>query len=429
MPRFMSLSSLRTIGHLALRGLAASPRTVFLTVTGVGLGVAVFIFTVGLMDGLLIYFSQRILKISPTLTVLPENLTGGEMQKRLWSSRPTLVHVTRMPVPDDRQTIRGAPALAEKLRRLPGVEGASLFVTTASVLSYGAIQEGSTMHGLDPNQEPRVTELHKYLSQGNWEDLKTVPNGAILGFRLANRLGVALGNRLLALGENGSVRELQVTGILAVGLGSWDESTTIVNVPMAQALAGWGADEAAEIRLRTSLENLEQLRQQVQDLTGRRVERWEETNSAALRLFRTIGVTTYLLTGFVLIVAGLGIANKLATLILDKEKDIAILRAYGFTALSIRGVFLLQGLLLGVLGVLAGCAVAFVGISYFQAFPIRFPTSSGAPLAYTELFVSNRASYYFAIGTLALVIATLASLLAVRRAVKVMPVEVLRGQT
>lgn len=426
--RLISFGYLQTIGRLALRGLAASPRTVSLTVSGVGLGVAVFIFTVGLMDGLLIYFSQRILKISPTLTVLPEDLGAGERQKRLWGSRPAVVQVTRTPVPDDRKTIRGAPVLAEKLRRIPGVEAASLFVTTPAVLSFGTTQEGSTIDGLEPSQEQEVTELHKYLSQGNWEDLKKVPNGAILGFRLANRLGVALGDRLLALGESGGVRELQVTGILAVGLGSWDESATVVNIPVAQALAGWGADEAGEIRLRTSLENLEQLRQHVQDLCGRRVERWEETNSAALRLFRTIGITTYLLTGFVLIVAGLGIANKLATLILDKEKDIAILRAYGFTARNIRGVFLLQGLILGVLGSLVGCAVAFVGISYFQAFPIRFPAAPGSLVAYTELFVANRASYYFFIGGAALLIATLASLLAVRRAVRVMPVEVLRGQ-
>lgn len=424
----MNFACLQTIGRLALRGLVASPRTVFLTASGVGLGVTVFIFTVGLMDGLLIYFSQRILKISPTLTVLSEDLASAEIQKRLWSARPTVVQLTRMPVPDDRKTIRGAMVLAEKLRQIPAVEGASVLVTTAAVLSFGTIQEGSTLHGLDPGQERRVTELHKYLRQGNWDDLKKVPNGAIVGFRLATRLGVGVGDRLIALGENGGVRELQVTGILAVGLGSWDENATIVNIPLAQGLAGWGADEAAEIRLRTSLDNLEQLRQQIQELAGRRVERWEETNSAALRLFRTIGVTTYLLTGFVLIVAGLGIANKLAMMILDKEKDIAILRAYGFTSMSIRSIFFLQGLVLGMLGTLAGCAVAFLGIRYFQAFPIRFPSSSGSPVAYQELFVANRATYYLLIGATALFIAAGASILAARRAVKVMPVEVLRGQ-
>ena len=166
--------------------------------------------------------------------------------------------------------------------------------------------------------------------------------------QLADRLGAEVGDRLVATGETGAARELEVVGILATGLGAYDEATAIVNLPVAQGLAGWGTDEGSEIRVRTTSQTgLDALRARLEAVTGHRVETWEESNRASLQLFRTIGLTTYLLTGFVLVVAGLGIANKLTTIILDKERDIAILRAYGFSRGAVRAVFLIEGVLLG----------------------------------------------------------------------------------
>lgn len=420
---------LRNALRLAWRHLAASPRTAALTILGVGLGVAVFVFTVALMDGLLVYFSERILRIAPTLTVLPEKLAVLERREALQRFSPReLVVLTRPPVPDERPTIRGAQVLAERLRGVAGVQGVALAAPTAAVLAFGTVEEAATLFGIEALAEAQITELPRLVVRGNWEALATNPQGVILGYKLAERLGVEVGDRLVAAGESGGSRDLDVVGILAVGIGSWDEGTALVNLPVAQGLAGWAGDETAEIRLRTPLENLEQLRDQVQDLTGQRTERWEETNAAALKLFRTIGLTTYLLTGFVLVVAGFGISNKLATTILDKEQDIAILRAYGFSRGTIRTVFLAEGLFLGAAGAVAGCLVAALAVSYFRAFPIRFAPREGAVLAYTELYLANKPEYYVFVGLAAVAIALVASLLAVRRATRVLPVEVLRGQ-
>lgn len=416
------------IFKMAQRQLFASPVTVLLALAGVAVGVVVFIFTVALMQGLVVYFSQRILSISPTLTVVPER---EDMQRR--ASRPTTgqhqiaVLVNPAP-PDERPTIRGYAAMIPALEKLPAVEGVAPSVSTAAVVSFGTIAESVTLLGLDPRSEKRVTSLYRLVVEGSWDALEWQQNGVILGYKLAERLGASVGDRVLATGETGASKDLEVVGIMAVGLGNWDEGTAIVPFPVAQGLAGWNADEVSEIRLRTSLENLEGTRQLVSSLLERRVERWEELNRPALQLFRTIGLTTYLLTAFVLVVAGLGISNKLATVILNKERDIAILRAYGFSRGAVRGLFFIQGCLLGFFGALVGCLLAFLVISYFQINPIRFATSDKAVLAYTELYLANDPSYYVFVATLATGIAVIASLLAVRRAVRVMPVEVLREQ-
>lgn len=415
--------------RLAWRHLAAAPRPVALTVAGVAVGVAVFIFTVAMMDGLVIFFSQRILRISPTLTVVPERLEATTARQALERGDPGNVLVlSRPPVPDQRTTIRGAQGLATELASLPGITGVSLAAAGAGVIAFGTVPERATMLGLDPIAEKSVTELWRLVAQGSWDALAARRDGVILGVHLAERLGAQVGDRVVASGESGVLKDLEVVGVLAAGVGALDEATAVVNLPVAQGLAGWGGDEASELRLRTAeFSGLESLRRRARALAGYRVDTWQESNRAALQLFRTIGVTTYLLTGFVLVVAGLGIGNKLATMILDKERDIAILRAYGFSRPAMRAVFVLEGLLMGVAGALVGCLVAAVGIAYFQTFPIRFAAREGAALTYTELYLANDPRYYLLIAVVAVAISLLAALLAVRRAVRVLPVEVLRG--
>lgn len=414
--------------RIATRQLFASPRTVVLTVAGTSLSVAVFIFTAAMMNGLVIFFSDRLLRISPTLTILPQKEEWPLRAKRPTYEVQELVIFTNTAPPDDRPTIRGGLSLIPSLRRLQGVEGVSPMVSTAAVLSFGTISESVTLLGLDPRLEKTVTDIFRLVVEGSWENLESRGDGVIVGFKLAERLGVAVGDRLVASGENGAQKDLEVVGILAVGLGNWDESTAVVNYPVAQGLAGWSSDEVSELRLRTPLDKLGFLRTEVQNLVGRRVERWEETNRSALQLFRTIAATTYLLTGFVLLVGGLGISNKLATVILDKERDIAILRAYGFSQGTVRRLFFLQGVALGILGSAFGCLFAFFTISYFKANPVRFAPREKAVLAYTELYLANEPLYYLIVSVAALLIAIFASLLAVRRAVRVLPVEVLRGR-
>jgi lipoprotein-releasing system permease protein len=420
---------MREVARLAWRHLSARPRQSALTIAGVALGVAVFIFTVSMMDGLVVFFTQRLIRVSPLLTVLPERLDVNLAREELQRAHPDEVtELTRPPVPDDRPTVRGATALAQRIRAVPGVEGASVAGAAPVVLSFGTIAEPATLVGLDPHDEATVTELPRSVLKGSWEGLDRRRDGAVVGVQLADRLGVQVGDRVIAVGDTGVGRELEVVGIIATGLGTTDEGTAFVNLSVAQGVAGWGSDEGSEIRVRTAtMTGLDGTRRRLQAVTGHRVETWEESSQASLKLFRMIGMTTYLLTGFVLVVAGLGIANKLTTIILDKERDIAILRSFGFSRGALRGVFLLEGVLLGSAGAALGCGAAAAAIAYFTAFPIRFAPREGAVLAYTELFLARDPRYYLIISVAALVISALAALVAVRRAVRVVPVEVLRG--
>ncbi len=414
---------------MAWRRVASRPRQTALTVGGVALGVAVFVFTVAMMDGLLVFFTERLIRVSPLLSVRPELVAGPSARDTLrHAARGELFALSRAPVPDQRPTVRGATALSALIARVPAVEGVSVAAATPVVLAFGAVAEPATLVGLEPEAEAQVTALPAAVVRGAWDRLGVRRQGAVVGVQLADRLGIQVGDRVIAASERASTVELEVVGIIATGLGSVDETSVYVNLPVAQAMAGWAGDEGSEIRIRTaSLTGLEPLRRQLEGLTGYRVETWQESSRASLQLFRTIGLTTYLLTGFVLVVAGLGIFNRLTTVILDKERDVAVLRSFGFSSAAIRGTFLLEGVLLGALGAAAGCLAAAVAIAYFTAFPIRFAPRSEAVVAYTELYLANEPRYYAIVAGVALLFAALAALAAVRRAVRVAPVEVLRG--
>jgi len=415
--------------RLAWRHLSSKPRQTALTVAGVALGVAVFVFTVSMMDGLVVFFTQRLIRTAPLLTVLTERIDARPPREALAAAHPgEIVELSRPPVPDERPTIRGATALAERLRAVPELAGVSVAASVPAVLAYGTITEPATLIGIEPQRERQVTELPTLVGPGSWDGLDRRRDGAVLGTLLAGRLGAAVGDRLVATGETGAPRELEVVGIIASGLGSIDEGSAFVNLPAAQALAGWSSGEASEIRLRSrEIVALAPLAKRLAALTGYEVESWQQTNESSLQLFRTIGMTTYLLTGFVLLVAGLGIANKLTTIILEKERDIAILRSFGFGRNTVRSVFVIQGLAMGGLGAAVGCLVAAGVIRYLTLYPIRFAPREGSVMAYTELFLNNDPRYYALIAAAALAISFLAALLATRRALKVVPVEVLRG--
>lgn len=418
------------VARLAWRHLAARPRQTALTVAGVGVGVAVFIFTIAMMDGLVVFFTERLIRVSPTLTVLPERLDGDAARRALEAAAgEDVLGLSRPPVPDERPTIRGATVLAGRLRELPEVAGAAVAAAVPVVLGFGVITEPATLIGIEADREPGVTSLPETAVAGSWDGLLRRREGAVLGIELARRLGAGVGDRLVVVGELGVGRELEVVGVLATGLGGVDESTAFVNLPVAQGTAGWGSDEGSQIRLRThQLTGLADLGRRVEGITGYRAETWEEAGRASLQLFRTIGLTVYLLTGFVLVVAGLGIANKLTTIILEKEQDIAVLRSYGFSRGTVRAVFVLEGLLLGGAGAVVGCVLAAGVIALLTAYPIRFAAPEDAAVAYTELYLANDPRYYAVIAAAALGIAAVASLLAVGRAVRVVPVEVLRGR-
>ena len=320
-----------------------------IAIGGVVIGVSALIVIMGVMSGLQNDLREKILIGSPDVRVLNY---GSDMVLKDW--KPVL----------------------EKVSRQPGVVAAAPFVLTKALVGAGyKYSDAAFIMGIIPEGEggPPVTTIRAFRTAGDFRFQTTDGKqaGAVLGAKLANRLGVYPGTDSITLTTVGTAinpvtgtpipRELhlEVTGVFDTGMYEYDNGYIYVALPMAQKLADLGSDVTGlEVRTRDR-EVAPVVAEQLATLLGYpyRTEDWQAQNHAlfqALRLEK-LGMTFILL--LIILVAAFNIVGTLTMVVADKTKEIGILRAMGMPAASIRRVFLVQGTLIGVVGTTVGLVV------------------------------------------------------------------------
>jgi ABC-type lipoprotein release transport system permease subunit len=162
----------------------------------------------------------------------------------------------------------------------------------------------------------------------------------------------------------------------------------------------------------------------VQAVSGQESHSWQDNNAVFFSIFRLQNTITSLLIAFIVVIAGFGITNGLITLILEKQRDIGILKALGATARRIVNIFLLEGVLMGTLGALIGVMLARLAIGSLDVLPVRGQSQLTTQTTFTML---RGPWIYFFPALVAILVSLLASLLPVRRAAKYDPVEIIRS--
>ena len=325
-----------------------------IAIGGVVIGVSALIVIMGVMTGLQNDLRDKILIGSPDVRVLNY---GSDFVIKDWKT------------------------VLEKTKSEPGVVAAAPFVLTQAIVSAGhKYSTGAYVMGIVPEGEggPPVTTIRSFRTAGDFrfETQDGKRRGAVIGSRLANRLGVYPGADSITLTTGGSEvsavtgapipREdrLEVTGVFDTGMYEYDNGYVFIALPVAQKLAATGGDVTGlEVRT-TDRWEAPGVAERLAKKLGYpyRTEDWQAQNSAlfqALRLEK-LGMTFILL--LIILVAAFNIVGTLTMVVSDKTKEIGILRAMGMPAASIRRIFLAQGTLIGVvgttLGVLLGIATS-----------------------------------------------------------------------
>ena len=153
---------------------------------------------------------------------------------------------------------------------------------------------------------------------------------------------------------------------------------------------------------------------------------WQEQNASVLSLFARIGYIVFSLVAFVWVVSGFGVANILVTTVFEKSRDIAVMKSFGFSAMQLVGMFILEGFLVGLAGAIAGGVLAVGSISLFASIP--FENSQG-PLSKTGFSMSQNPLYFMYVIGVTVLISTLAAILPSAKASKLEPVRVLRDSS
>ncbi|MCC6464993.1 MAG: ABC transporter permease [Planctomycetes bacterium] len=394
------------------------------SVAGVAVGVTFMIMLSALMTGFEKKFVTETIEGSPHITIFDE-ARDTQDEFAAWAASHDGVATVEGARP--RQTPRRLkkPAeLVDMLRAMPEVRAAAPNVVGTAILNFGTRERGVSLMGIEPEAQEAVNEIDTYIRDGRIYDLYSSGGALLLGSGAAEMLGVRKGDMVNVKLRGGDSRALRVVGIFSTGVTTIDFNRAYTLISVAQQLLGMGRDvNQVVLRLR-DYGAARDVAARIESRVGYRAESWQEANQNFLSIFVVQQVITYLVTGGIMIVAAFGILNVLVMLVMEKLPEIAMLKSMGYSRRDITFTFLLQGMVIGGLGVLCGCVLGY----YLTEFVGTLPIPQKGLVQSETLTMNNAPRLYVIAGVSALVVTVFASVLPAWRAGKLDPVEILRGR-
>jgi len=398
--------------RVAVRFLREGRMQTVLIIVGVAAGVAVVAYISALITGLQRNTLEKTLGAQAHVTLsAPDDVV---LPARAALAATTALVDTQPRVQRPR-TIANWQALVPILEALPAVVGVSPMVAGAGLARRGEASNSIALMGVDLERYERIVHLRAKVVQG---EARLAPGEAIIGRELADDLGVRVGDRInLVTGTRSD--SVRVTALVDLGVRELNRRTVIVPLRAAQSLVGLPGG-ATQIDL--ALADVWAARSLAADLAQRfpyQVESWQELNSQLVSALNAQSVSTALIRGVVMVVVVLGIASVLVVSVVQKQREIGILRAIGATQGQMLRVFLLQGAIVGALGSTLGVLLA---LGLIQAFTTFVRGSDGLPL----FAITLAPSLALSIAGIATVCGVLAAVAPARRAAALDPAQAIR---
>lgn len=405
---------------IALAHLAGRTRQTLVSVLGVTLGVGMFIAVSGLMLGFQSTFRAQLIDTNPHILITDE-IRQPAAQPLALLHPGAAVHISRILPRDPVRGIAGAGAIVAALSAMPGVTAAPL-LRGQLILRRAGRDYAIAANGIDPALQAKVTTLAKDIVAGSLDALAARSDGIIIGESLAQKMGAGLGDTIVAVPPTGQQAALRIVALFRTGQDMVDTTTAYVTLARQQSLQG-RPRVVNQIQLRLAdISRSIPLAATIEGRWGYKAAPWEETFARILEVFVLQNVIIYGSTGSILVVAAFGIFNIISTVVMEKGRDIAIMRAIGLPARTVVTIFVAEGAIVGVLGVLAGCGLG-LGIALILA---RIPAPGASDPNQMLVVAQSWLNYGLACG-IALGSAVIASWLPARRAVRSDPLDTIRG--
>jgi len=283
--------------------------------------------------------------------------------------------------------IRDYHAEVKRLREFPHVLGAAPAILGKALITTSQGQSFITIKGIDPALEKSVTDIGRSMRQGRMASLNKGgdgPPGILLGADLARTLKVRVGDRVQVLTPEGTLspmgmlpraRSLEVAGIFSLGLFEFDSAYGFVTMPVAERLTGRDTPELIELRVDDIYRAHDVAGAIMEQSAGQYLtEDWTQLNRSLFSALWLEKMAISITIGLIVMVAALNIVASLILLVMEKHRDIAILKTMGASGRSIMLVFMLQGLIIGFIGTGIGATAGWVVSSVLDRYKlIRIP--------------------------------------------------------
>lgn len=359
--------------RIALRFLADNPLQTLLISVAISVGAAVIVFITALITGL----QNNV--IDKTLGTQAHIRIEATRQHNNFSVTPEgqYIWVLESPRAQRLQTINNWQEVRDVLDQYPGLNTVSPLISGPAFAQKGNARASVALMGIDPVRYAGVIELKHYLQEGRFS---VGASDVLIGRQLAEDLGLRSGDKLrLDAGDNRQA-VMDVAGIFELGVRELDSRYVYTDLKQAQTLLNLpGGITILELKI-TDVFTAEYWAQRIGQLTGLHVQSWMESNGQLLNALRSQTMTTQMIRVFVAMSVIFGIASVLAVSVVQRTREIGILRAMGSSQQQILRVFLLQGGLLGLTGSLLGVLVGYSLVQVFNSldgrlFEIRLESS------------------------------------------------------
>ena len=408
--------------EIAMVFLRSRPRMTAIAAVGVVFGIGVYIFMNSLLAGTNDYMEKVTLMMVPHLRIHQDDLAANE--ELLGTSLPDgSLPVLSNPglVPSDRR-LRDPFGLLAEVRRDPDVVAATAVAEAHAVAAKGSVDRSITLAGVDILEQDRMFGLSSTVIAGDLRELSRREDGIALGAVLAGDLHLHVGDPVSVSAAGRGAKTFRVVAIFRTTVKAVDKGKAYANLAAVQQASGkdrsWTTD--IHVNVRDDDVGLPALASRLRRTTGYRVETWQEANEQSLAARRIRDVIANSAVFTILLVAGFGIYNILNMTIHEKIKEIAILKATGFTGRHVVGIFLRQSALIGAAGSVGGVLFGFALSGLVGRLPVRMGGLDTLPMAYRP--ADYAVGFLFGIGT-----AILAGFVPALKASKVDPVSIIRG--
>ncbi|WP_282180288.1 ABC transporter permease [Maribacter stanieri] len=392
---------------------------------GVTFGIGAYITMVSFMTGLNTMLDSLILNQTPHIHLYNEIEPTANQPISLYEEFGNSVHMISSIKPKQGQKkIHNALPILDYLKKKDKVKGATPQVRAQIFYLSGALDLGGTLVGVDIMEETRLSNMRDYIVEGSPEALKNTDNGILLGSGLASKLSLSVGDRVQINTVRGAIFPLKIVGIYQSGIADIDNSQSFCNLKTVQQILGEAQNYITDINVKLNVIEdapaLAQLLEKQYNVTATDIN---EANAQFETGSNIRNLITYAVSITLLIVAGFGIYNILNMLIYEKMKDIAILKATGFSGYDVQLIFMSQAMIIGIVGGILGLLLGFVLSVIIDGVPFEteaLPTITTYPVDFSV-------GYYIIGIVFALISTFVAGWLPSLKARHIDPVKIIRG--
>ncbi|QQG37031.1 MAG: ABC transporter permease [Micavibrio aeruginosavorus] len=412
---------MRHFVFIALKHILARKRQSFVSLLGIVIGVAFFLAISALMQGSQNDFIARLIDNSPHITIYDE-FREAEKQPVEEMFPDTVIELRSLKPQTESRGIRGYRQIVDYLKSLDGVK-ASASLTGQAIFSFAGRDVNISLNGMIPQDMRDITTIDDNMVEGSLEALIANRNGIVVGAELMRRQSLSLGDNITLSASSGQVKTYKIVGVFRTGRADYDKSQAFLDIKRVQALMNRSNRANAIIVKMERPERAREVAALIESRIRYKSVSWQESSEDLMSTLAIRNMIMYSVVSAVLIVAAFGIYNIISTIVMEKHRDIAILKSMGYRSRDIKFIFLVQGVLLGACGVLLGLPVGC--LLMYGLMQITFnPPGATEPI---HMPVDWGVEQFLIAGAFAFFAALFASYLPARKAADVLPIDILRG--